>query len=69
MFVLPDWKGQFLASLERGIAEVIMNAPQNRTEVRTIRVPNHDHTQLSRMLADLNPDDVDGLSIKAKETP
>lgn len=69
VFVLPDWKGQFLASLERGIAEVIMNAPQNRTEVRTIRVPNHDHTQLSRMLADLNPDDVDGLAIMAKETP
>ena len=69
VFVLPDWKGQFLASLEQGIAEIIMNAPQNRTEVRTIRVPNHDHTQLVATLGDLDPAEVDGLAIMAKETP
>ncbi|SDZ20258.1 transcriptional regulator, LacI family [Jannaschia faecimaris] len=69
VFVLPDWKGQFLASLERGIAEIIVSAPQNRTEVRTIRVPNHDHTQLAATLAELDPAQVDGLAIMAKETP
>lgn len=69
VFVLPDWKGQFLASLEQGIAEVIMNAPQNRTEVRTIRVPNHDHTFLASTVAELDPAEVDGLAIMAKETP
>ncbi|MCV6594177.1 MAG: LacI family DNA-binding transcriptional regulator [Silicimonas sp.] len=69
VFVLPDWKGQFLASLEQGIAETILNAPQNRTEVRTIRVPNHDHTQLAATLGALEPSKVDGLAIMAKETP
>jgi len=69
VFVLPDWKGQFLASLEQGVAESIQNAPQNRTEVRTIRVPNHDHTELAARLANLNPEEVDGLAIMAKETP
>ena len=69
VFVLPDWKGQFLTSLERGISEVIMNAPQNRTEVRTIRVPNHDHTELAATLMQLDPAEVDGLAIMAKETP
>lgn len=69
VFVLPDWKGQFLASLEQGIAEIILNAPQNRTEVRTIRVPNHDHTQLAATLGALDPAEVDGLAIMAKETP
>lgn len=69
VFVLPDWKGQFLASLERAISEVIHNAPQNRTEVRTIRVPNHDHTQLAATLQVLDPGEVDGLAIMAKETP
>ncbi len=69
VFVLPDWKGQFIASLEKGIAEVITNAPQNRTEVRTIRVPNHDHTGLAAKLADLDAGEVDGLAIMAKETP
>ncbi|MCH2077527.1 MAG: LacI family DNA-binding transcriptional regulator [Rhodobacteraceae bacterium] len=69
VFVLPDWKGQFLASLEQGISEVITSAPQNRTEVRTIRVPNHDHTELAATLARLDPAEVDGLAIMAKETP
>lgn len=69
VFVLPDWKGQFLASLEKGISEVITNAPQNRTEVRTIRVPNHDHTMLAATLARLDPAEADGLAIMAKETP
>ena len=69
VFVLPDWKGQFLASLEKGISEIITNAPQDRTEVRTIRVPNHDHTELAATLAGLKPRDVDGLAIMAKETP
>lgn len=69
VFVLPDWKGQFLASLEQGIAESILNAPQNRTEVRTVRVPNHDHAQLAATLSELDPAEVDGLAIMAKETP
>ena len=69
VFVLPDWKGQFLASIEKGIAEIIVNAPQNRTEVRTIRVPNHDHTELASILSELDPAEVDGLAIMAKETP
>lgn len=69
VFVLPDWKGQFLASLEQRISEIIVNAPQNRTEVRTIRVPNHDHTQLAAELAALDPTEVDGLAIMSKETP
>lgn len=69
VFMLPDWKGQFLASLEQGIAEIIENSPQNRTEVRTIRVPNHDHTQLAATLGELDPAEVDGLAIMAKETP
>ena len=69
VFVLPDWKGQFLASIEKGIAEIIVNAPQNRTEVRTIRVPNHDHTELAAILSELDPAEVDGLAIMAKETP
>ncbi len=69
VFVLPDWKGQFLASLEQSISEIIINAPQDRTEVRTIRVPNHDHTQLATMLAELDPSEVDGLAIMSKETP
>lgn len=69
VFVLPDWRGQFLASLEQGIAEIILNAPQNRTEVRTIRIPNHDHTELAATLAKLDPDEVDGLAIMSKETP
>ncbi len=69
VFVLPDWKGQFLASLEQGISEIILNAPQNRTEVRTIRVPNHDHTHLAATLGGLDPAEVDGLAIMAKETP
>lgn len=69
VFVLPDWKGQFLASLERGISEVITKAPQNRTEVRTIRAPNHDYTKLAATLAKLDPAEVDGLAIMAKETP
>lgn len=69
VFVLPDWKGQFLTSLERGISEVIVNAPQNRTEVRTIRVPTQEHTQLTATLSALDPAEVDGLAIMAKETP
>ena len=69
VFVLPDWKGQFLASLEQAISEIILNAPQDRTEVRTIRVPNHDHTQLAQTLAELDANSVDGLAIMAKETP
>jgi LacI family transcriptional regulator len=69
VFVLPDWKGQFLASLERSISESLLNARQDRTEIRTIRVPNHDHTQLAGMLNDLDPADTDGLAIMAKETP
>ena len=69
VFVLPDWKGQFLANLEQGLAEIILNAPQNRTEVRTIRVPNHDHTQLAATLSELRSNEVDGLAIMAKETP
>ena len=69
VFVLPDWKGQFLASLEQGIAETVANARHDRTELRTIRVPNRDHTQLARTLAALDPEETDGLAIMAKETP
>lgn len=69
VFVLPDWKGQFLANLEQGIAEIITNAPQNRTEVRTLRIPNHDYAHLAQTLAKLDPAEVDGLAIMAKETP
>lgn len=69
VFALPDWKGQFLASLEQSIAEIIVNAPQNRTEVRTIHTPNHDYAQLAVDLANLDPAEVDGLAIMAKETP
>lgn len=68
-FVLPDWTGQFLASLERAIAETVVTARHDRTEIRTIRVPNHDHTQLARTLAALDPADIDGVAIMAKETP
>ncbi|WP_424972733.1 LacI family DNA-binding transcriptional regulator [Dinoroseobacter sp. S76] len=68
-FVLPDWKGQFLASLEQGIAETVVNARHDRTELRTIRVPNHDHTQLARTLSELDPAEIDGVAIMAKETP
>ncbi len=68
-FVLPDWKGQFLASLENGITESLLTARQDRTEVRIIRTPNYDHTQLARTLAELDPDEVDGLAIMARETP
>lgn len=69
VFVLPDWKGQFLASLEESLAEIIHNAPQNRTEVRTIHVPNHGLTELAATLRELRPEEVDGLAIMAKETP
>lgn len=69
VFVLPDWKGQFLASLERSISESLVTARQDRTEVRTIRVPNDDHTQLARVLNGLDPAETDGLAIMAKETP
>jgi LacI family transcriptional regulator len=69
VFVLPDWKGQFLSSLEQAIAEVILKAPQDRTEVRTIRVPTQDQTQLTATLSALDPQEVDGLAIMSKETP
>ena len=69
VFVLPDWKGQFLASLEKAIAEIAQNGPQDRTDVRTIRVPNHDHTLLAKILGEMDPSNVDGLAIMAKETP
>lgn len=69
VFVLPDWKGQFLTSLERGISESLVNARQDRTEVRTIRVTTHDHTQLANVLNELDPAQTDGLAIMAKETP
>jgi LacI family transcriptional regulator len=69
VFVLPDWKGQFLVSLERSISESLVNARQERTEVRTIRVTSHDHTQLANVLNELDPAQTDGLAIMAKETP
>ena len=69
VFVLPDWKGQFLASLEQGIAETVDNARQNRTEIRTIRVPNHNHIEFARTMAELDESEIDGLAIMANETP
>ena len=69
VFVLPDWKGHFLSSLEQAIAENILNAPQNRTEVRTIRVPKHDLNELAKTLGELDPAEVDGLAIMSKEMP
>lgn len=69
VFVLPDWQGQFLTSIEQSISEIILNAPQNRTEVKTLRVPNHDHTQLATTLNEFDPKQVDGVAIMAKETP
>ncbi len=69
VFVLPDWKGQFLASLERGIAETVVSARHDRTEIRTIRVPNHDHTVLVQKMSALDAAELDGLAIMAKETP
>ncbi|MEM7376742.1 MAG: LacI family DNA-binding transcriptional regulator [Pseudomonadota bacterium] len=69
VFVLPNWKGQFLASLEKGIAETVVSARHDRTEIRTIRVPNHDHTVLARTMAELDESEIDGLAIMAKETP
>jgi LacI family transcriptional regulator len=69
VFVLPDWKGQFFANLTRAIEEVAETARYDRTEIRTILVPNHDHTFLAHRLEDLHPDEIDGLAIMAKETP
>ena len=68
-FVLPDWKGQFLASLERGIAETVENARHDRTEIQTLRAPNDDHAALARALGALDAAKLDGLAIMAKETP
>jgi len=68
-FVLPDWKGQFFASLTRSIEEVAAQAHLDRTEVRTILVPNHDHKFLVSELDALDPDEIDGLAIMSKETP
>ncbi|MDX8347339.1 LacI family DNA-binding transcriptional regulator [Cognatiyoonia sp. IB215446] len=68
-FVLPDWKGQFFASLMGSIEEVAAQAHLDRTEIRTILVPNHDHTFLVRELDALGPDEIDGLAIMSKETP
>lgn len=68
-FVLPDWKGQFFASLTRSIEEVAETAHYDRTVVRTILVPNHDHTFLARRLEELHPGEIDGLAIMSKETP
>lgn len=69
VFVLPDWKGQFLANLEKGIAETVVSARHDRTEIQTLRVPNHSHTELARTLADLDEGEIDGLAIMARETP
>lgn len=69
VFILPDWKGQFFANLTRAIDEVAESARYDRTEIRTILVPNHDQTFLASQLRDLNPDEIDGLAIMAKETP
>ncbi|MEP3846830.1 MAG: LacI family DNA-binding transcriptional regulator [Paracoccaceae bacterium] len=69
VFVLPDWKGQFFASLRKSVEEVAESAKFDRTEIETILVPNHDHTYLAEKLAALNPSEIDGLAIMANETP
>lgn len=69
LFVLPDWKGQFFTELTRSIAEAAESARQDRTEVDTLLVPNHDHTFLAQRLGALTPEDTDGVAIMADETP
>ena len=69
VFVLPDGKGQFLASLKNAIEEAAGLAKHNRTEVRTILSSVFDQTALSETLNTLQSDEIDGLAIMANETP
>ncbi len=69
VFVLPDWRGQFFATLRKSVEEVAESAKFDRTEVESILVPNHDHTFLAQKLSALNTDEIDGLAIMANETP
>lgn len=69
VFVLPDGKGQFLAGLRHSIEELAESARYDRTDVRTILIPNYDHTVLAKKLGALHPQNIDGLAIMANETP
>lgn len=69
VFVLPDGKGQFLASVKRSIEEAAESAGRDRIDIATVLVPADDHTALPRRLAELEPLEIDGLAIMANETP
>ncbi|MEM8980049.1 MAG: LacI family DNA-binding transcriptional regulator [Pseudomonadota bacterium] len=69
VFVLPDGQGQFLSGLRNSIYEAAASSQFDRTDVKMLLIPNRDHTSLVQMLADLDPQNIDGVAIMANETP
>ncbi|MEL6168737.1 MAG: LacI family DNA-binding transcriptional regulator [Pseudomonadota bacterium] len=69
LFLLPDSGGQFFTDLKAAIREVSTGALAHRTELKTLLVSNRDPAALIKALRSLDPNDLDGVAIMARETP
>lgn len=68
LFLLPDAKTQFMDALRTAIKQAAA-WPTDRTTVRLLDAPVHDSGAMTRLLAGIDANGLDGLAIMANETP
>ncbi|AMY69609.1 LacI family DNA-binding transcriptional regulator [Frigidibacter mobilis] len=68
-FVLPGAGDEFLEMILERIAEFDQASRVDMTEIRVVRIDDHDPHQAARTLSDLSADIFDGVAIMASETP
>lgn len=68
LFLLPDGQTQFLGQLRRAVRQAAAH-PADRTSVEILDAPIHDGGAMTRLLAGLDADGLDGVAVMANETP
>jgi LacI family transcriptional regulator len=67
--VIPDSKGQFVATIRAALDEVKQSPGPDRIAVETIVAPVDDPNATARILASLDAEHFDGVAIMSPETP
>ena len=69
LFILPENDNEFVASLDRQIAEFSKRLAADRTSLGTLKVKAFDPKATAKIIGDVDPERVDGIAIFGPETP
>ena len=68
-FILPESNNEFVSLLEQQILDLSDVMAFERTKLSFEKVPAFDPQAMARIIAEMNPDEVDGVAIFGPETP